>query len=71
MSDSANDREVRRQSRFDTLTSTDPQLVAARPDPAVSAALDAPGMLLSASGPGRSPPGEAWRQARRPVHLDL
>jgi fatty acid CoA ligase FadD9 len=47
MSDSANDREVRRQSRFDTLTSTDPQLVAARPDPAVSAALDAPGMLLS------------------------
>ena len=33
MSTSANDRETRRQSRFETLTSSDAQLAAAQPDP--------------------------------------
>src|SRR5262245_44411380 len=47
MSASATARDARRQSRFEELTSTDPQLVAARPDPAVRAALDSPGMLLT------------------------
>jgi fatty acid CoA ligase FadD9 len=47
MSTSASDREARRQSRFEQLTSTDSQLIAARPDPTVSAALDGPGMRLS------------------------
>ena len=47
MSTSANTREARTQSRFEKLTSTDPQLVAARPDPAVSAALADPGLQLT------------------------
>ena len=47
MSTSAKAREARRQSRFETLTSTDAQLIAAQPDPAVSAALDGPGLLLT------------------------
>jgi fatty acid CoA ligase FadD9 len=47
MSASATAREVRRQSRFEELTSTDSQLVAAGPDPAVGAALSGPGMLLT------------------------
>ena len=47
MSASATARDARRQSRFEELTSTDPQLIAARPDPAVRAALDEPGMLLT------------------------
>jgi fatty acid CoA ligase FadD9 len=46
MSTSAN-REERRQNRFEKLTSSDAQLVAARPDPAVTAILDGPGVLLA------------------------
>ena len=47
MSTSATDREARRQGRFEKLTSSDPQLVAARPDPTVAAAIDDPGLLLT------------------------
>jgi fatty acid CoA ligase FadD9 len=47
MSNSTNDRDARRQSRFEELTSTDPQLIAARPDPAVRDALDMPDLLLT------------------------
>jgi fatty acid CoA ligase FadD9 len=47
MSTSANDRETRRQSRFETLTSSDAQLAAAQPDPAITAILDGPGVLLT------------------------
>jgi fatty acid CoA ligase FadD9 len=47
MSTSATAREARRQSRFEKLTSSDAQLVAALPDPAVSAALDGNGQLLT------------------------
>jgi fatty acid CoA ligase FadD9 len=47
MSTSAMGRDARRQRRFNDLTSTDEQFVAARPDPAVSAALDVSGMLLA------------------------
>ncbi|MGY4649373.1 carboxylic acid reductase [Mycobacterium sp. URHB0021] len=47
MSTSANTREARTQSRFEKLTSTDPQLIAARPDPAVTAALAEPGLQLT------------------------
>jgi fatty acid CoA ligase FadD9 len=47
MSTSATAREARRQSRFEKLTSSDAQLVAARPDPAVSAALGDNGLLLT------------------------
>ncbi len=46
MSTSATAREARRQSRFDRLTSADAQLVAAEPDPAISAALEGTGLLL-------------------------
>jgi fatty acid CoA ligase FadD9 len=47
MSASVNAREARRQRRFEKLTSNDAQLVAARPDPVVSAALDGAGLLLT------------------------
>jgi fatty acid CoA ligase FadD9 len=47
MSTSATAREARRQSRFEKLASSDAQLVAAQPDPAVTASLDTPGMLLT------------------------
>src|SRR6478735_3579903 len=47
MSTSATDREARRQGRFEKLTSSDPQLVAARPDEAVAAAIDDSGLLLT------------------------
>ena len=47
MSTSANSREARRQSRFEKLTSTDAQLVAAQPDPAISAIVDGPDVLLA------------------------
>jgi fatty acid CoA ligase FadD9 len=47
MSISVNAHEARWQSRFEKLTSSDAQLVAAQPDPAVSAALERPGMLLT------------------------
>jgi fatty acid CoA ligase FadD9 len=47
MSTSATAREARRQRRFEKLTSSDAQLVAARPDPAVSGALDGNGLLLT------------------------
>src|SRR5690349_4109589 len=47
MSTSINDREARRQVRLETLTSSDPQLIAARPDPAVTAAISDPGLLLA------------------------
>ena len=47
MSTSANAREARRQSRFEKLTSSDAQLIAAQPDPAVSAVLEDPGLLLT------------------------
>jgi fatty acid CoA ligase FadD9 len=47
MSDSVNEREARLRSRFEKLTSTDPQLVAARPDPAVAAALAVPDLPLA------------------------
>ena len=47
MSTSATAREARRQSRFEKLSSSDTQFFAAQPDPAVTAGLDAPGMLLA------------------------
>ena len=51
MSDPANAREARLQRRFAEMTSgsssSDPQLVAAAPDPSISAALNAPGLLLT------------------------
>jgi fatty acid CoA ligase FadD9 len=46
MSTPANAREARLSRRFDTLTSGsgsgDPQLIAAQPDPSITAALDGP-----------------------------
>src|SRR6476660_9035795 len=47
MSTSATAREARRQSRFEKLSSSDTQFIAAQPDPAVTAELDDPGMLLT------------------------
>jgi fatty acid CoA ligase FadD9 len=51
MSTPANAREARLSRRFDTLTSGsgsgDPQLIAAQPDPSITAALDAPSTLLA------------------------
>ena len=47
MPTTANEREARRQVRFEELTSSDAQLIAARPDPAIAAALDGPGLLLA------------------------
>ncbi|HET7666565.1 MAG TPA: carboxylic acid reductase [Mycobacterium sp.] len=47
MSASANTRDTRRQRRFDELTSTDPQLVAARPDRAISAAIAGRDLLIA------------------------
>ncbi|MCW2731365.1 MAG: fadD9 2 [Mycobacterium sp.] len=51
MSTPANAREARLSRRFDTLTSGsgsgDPQLIAAQPDPSITAALDAPNTLLT------------------------
>ena len=47
MSTSATAREARRQSRFEKLSSSDTQFIAAQPDPAVTAGLDDPGMLLT------------------------
>ncbi|HXO54663.1 MAG TPA: AMP-binding protein, partial [Mycobacterium sp.] len=47
MSNSANARVARLQRRFDKLTSGDAQLIAVRPDPAVTAALDGPGVLVT------------------------
>ena len=47
MSTSATAREARQQRRFEELTSTDAQLVAAQPDPAITAAIGAPGQLVA------------------------
>jgi fatty acid CoA ligase FadD9 len=47
MSGSVTARESRRQSRFENLASNDAQFIAAQPDPAVTAALDAPSMALT------------------------
>jgi fatty acid CoA ligase FadD9 len=47
MSTPANAREARLQRRFDSLTSGDAQLIAAQPDPAITAALGGPGVLLA------------------------
>ena len=47
MATPANAREARLQRRFGKLTSGDAQLIAARPDPAITAALDGPGVLLT------------------------
>ena len=47
MATPANARESRLQRRFDKLTSGDAQLIAAQPDPAITAALDGPGVLLT------------------------
>ena len=47
MSTPAYAREARLQRRFGKLTSGDAQLIAAQPDPAVTAALDGPGVLLT------------------------
>ena len=47
MSTSATAREARRQSRFEKLSSSDTQFIAAQPDPAVTAGLDDPGLLLA------------------------
>jgi fatty acid CoA ligase FadD9 len=47
MSTTANAREARRQERFERLTSADAQLIAARPDPAITAALQRPGIVFA------------------------
>src|SRR6185312_11108552 len=47
MSTSATAREARRQSRFEKLSSSDTQFIAAQPDPAVTDGIDTPGMLLA------------------------
>ncbi|WP_237570114.1 carboxylic acid reductase [Mycolicibacterium lacusdiani] len=47
MATPATDREARRQERFERLTSGDAQLVAARPDPAITEALQRPGVTLA------------------------
>ena len=47
MSTPTNAREARLQCRFEQLTSGDAQLVAAQPDPAITAAIDAPGVVLA------------------------
>jgi fatty acid CoA ligase FadD9 len=47
MSTPANAREARLQRRFDSLTSGDAQLVAAQPDPTISAAVADPGLVLA------------------------
>jgi fatty acid CoA ligase FadD9 len=47
MSTPANAREARLQYRLQQLTSGDAQLIAARPDPSITAALNAPGVVLA------------------------
>ena len=47
MSTSATVRDIRRQRRFEKLTSSDAQFIAAQPDPAISAGLDGPDVLLT------------------------
>ena len=47
MSTPANAREARLQHRFEQLTSGDAQLIAAQPDPSITAAQGAPGVLLA------------------------
>ncbi|HEX5142542.1 MAG TPA: carboxylic acid reductase [Mycobacterium sp.] len=47
MRDPANDRLTRLQRRFDKMSATDPQLAAARPDPAVTAAVRNPELPLA------------------------
>jgi len=47
MSTPANAREARLQYRFEQLTSGDTQLIAAQPDPSITAALAAPGVVLA------------------------
>src|ERR1700759_4213023 len=47
MPTSVNPRQARRQVRFEKLTSTDQQLIAARPDPSVAAAIAEPDLLLA------------------------
>ena len=47
MTTSASAREARRQRRFDRLSSSDAQFIAAQPDPAVTAPLESPGTLLT------------------------
>ncbi len=47
MSTPVDAREARLQRRFDELISGDAQLVGARPDPAITAALHGPGLLLT------------------------
>ena len=47
MSTSATAREARRQSRFEELSSSDTQLIAAQPDPAITAGIGGPGLLVT------------------------
>ncbi len=47
MSAPVNTRERRLMRRFEILTSGDPQLVTAQPDPVITAELDVPGMVLT------------------------
>src|ERR1700737_276752 len=47
MSNSANARVAPLQRRFDKLTSGDAQLIAVRPDPAITGTLDGPGVVLT------------------------
>jgi fatty acid CoA ligase FadD9 len=47
LSTSANARDIRRQRRFEQLASSDAQFIAAQPDPAISALLDDPDVLLA------------------------
>src|SRR3978361_401221 len=47
MSTPANAREARLLYRFQQLTSGDAQLIAARPDPSITAALNGPGAVLA------------------------
>jgi fatty acid CoA ligase FadD9 len=43
----AHAREARLQYRFQQLTSSDPQLIAAKPDPAITTGIDGPDLLLA------------------------
>ena len=62
MSTSANAREVRRQRRFEKLTSSDAQLIAAQPDPAVTGRTRGPRSAAHRCDPHRD--GRLCRPAR-------
>ena len=53
MSTPANAREARLQYRFQQLTSGDAQLIAAQPDPTISAAIADPGVAAHRRHPHR------------------